>query len=93
MTVQVEVVGALRLMNARFVFPWWAATAAFAVIVTPPTGRTHNEQVWLVERTFAWLGLSRRLAKDHERLPETGEAMILWSMSRIMLRRLAGAAH
>jgi transposase len=29
-----------------------------------------------VERTFAWLGLSRRLSKDYERLPETAEAMI-----------------
>lgn len=48
---------------------------------------------WVVERTFAWLGLSRRLSKDYERLPETGEAMIYGvSMSRLMLRRLARAA-
>src|SRR5918912_2885985 len=46
---------------------------------------------WVVERTFAWLGLSRRLSKDYERLPETGEAMIYGAMSRIMLRRLARA--
>ena len=26
---------------------------------------------WVVERTFAWLGQARRLAKDYERLPET----------------------
>lgn len=49
---------------------------------------------WVVERTFAWLGQARRLAKDYERLPETGVAMIHWAMSRIMLlRRLAGAAR
>ena len=30
---------------------------------------------WVVERTFAWLGQARRLAKDYERLPETGVAM------------------
>ena len=47
---------------------------------------------WVVERTFAWLGLSRRFSKDYERLPETGEAMIYGAMSRIMLRRLARAA-
>ena len=47
---------------------------------------------WVVERTFAWLGQARRLAKDYERLPETGVAMIYWAMSRIMLRRLARAA-
>lgn len=48
---------------------------------------------WVVERTFAWLGQARRLAKDYERLPETGVAMIHAAMSRIMLRRLAGAAR
>ena len=46
---------------------------------------------WVVERTFAWLGQARRLAKDYERLPETAVAMIYWAMSRIMLRRLVRA--
>ena len=31
---------------------------------------------WVVERTFAWLGLSRRFSRDYERLPETAERMI-----------------
>jgi putative transposase len=31
---------------------------------------------WVVERTFSWLGQNRRLSKDYERLPETGEALI-----------------
>jgi putative transposase len=44
---------------------------------------------WVVERTFAWLGQSRRLARDYEHLPHTGETMIHAAMSRIMLRRLA----
>jgi putative transposase len=44
---------------------------------------------WVVERTFAWLSRSRRLARDYERLPQTGEAMIHAAMSRIMLRRVA----
>ena len=47
---------------------------------------------WVVERTFAWLGQARRLAKDYEGLPETAVAMIHAAMSRIMLRRLARAA-
>lgn len=47
---------------------------------------------WVVERTFAWLGQARRLAKDYERLPETAVAMIYWAMSRLMLRRLARAS-
>jgi transposase len=33
------------------------------------------------------------LAKDYERLPETGVAMIHWAMSRIMLPRLTGATR
>lgn len=44
---------------------------------------------WVVERTFAWLGQSRRLSKDYEYLPESSEAMIYIAMTRIMLRRLA----
>ena len=44
---------------------------------------------WVVERTIAWLSRSRRLARDYERLPETGVAMIHTAMARIMLRRLA----
>ncbi len=47
---------------------------------------------WVVERTFARLGLSRQLSKDYERLPETVEAMIYGAMSRLMLRRLVQAA-
>ena len=47
---------------------------------------------WIVERTFGWLNRSRRLSKDYERLPETEEAMIYATMSRIMLRRLAQTA-
>ena len=44
---------------------------------------------WVVERTFGWLGRSRRLSKDYEQLPETSEAMIYAAMSRLMLKRLA----
>ena len=44
---------------------------------------------WVVERTFAWLSRSRRLARDYERLPAVGEAMTHAAMTRIMLRRLA----
>jgi putative transposase len=44
---------------------------------------------WVVERTFAWLGKYRRLSKDYEQLPQTGEAWIYLAMTRLMLRRLA----
>ncbi len=45
-------------------------------------------QRWVVERTFAWLGQSRRLSKDYEYLCEASEAMIYLAMTRIMVRRL-----
>ncbi|GAA2344846.1 DDE transposase [Streptomyces caniferus] len=44
---------------------------------------------WLVERTFAWLMRSRRLARDYEGRTDTSEAVIRWSMSMVMSRRLA----
>lgn len=43
----------------------------------------------VVEKTFAWLGRSRRLSKDYERLPQTAEALVYIAMSRLMLKRLA----
>jgi putative transposase len=48
---------------------------------------------WVVERTFGWLNNYRRLSKDYEELPNTGESLIYLAMSQIMLRRLAGTAH
>jgi putative transposase len=45
-------------------------------------------QRWVAERTFAWLGRSRRLFKDCERLPDSSVAMIQVSMIHRMLRRL-----
>ena len=44
---------------------------------------------WVVERTFAWLNLNRRLSKSYERLTQTDEAYVYIAMTRIMLRRLA----
>jgi putative transposase len=44
---------------------------------------------WVVERTFAWWGHSRRLSTAYERLCASSEAMISAVMSRLMVRRLA----
>ncbi len=56
----------------------------------PPEGpRPFLPIRWIVERTFSWLGQNRRLSKDYERLPETGETFIYVAMSRLMARRLA----
>ena len=43
----------------------------------------------VIERTSAWLGRSRRLARDHERLPGTAEATIHGAMTRLMPKRIA----
>ena len=43
---------------------------------------------WVVARDFAWLGQSRRLSKDDERLCTTSEAMIYVCLIRLLLRRL-----
>jgi transposase len=43
---------------------------------------------WIVERTFAWLGNSRRLSKDYEGDPKTSEFIICLTMTRLMLKRL-----
>jgi putative transposase len=44
---------------------------------------------WTVERTFAWLGRSRRLSKVYEELAETTVAWVYAAMIHLMLRRLA----
>src|SRR3954468_13946231 len=44
---------------------------------------------WIVERTFAWLGRCRRLAKDFGNLAVNALAFLCPGMIRLMLRRLA----
>ena len=44
---------------------------------------------WVIERTFAWLGRNRRLAKDFERLIDTSTAMAVLSIIQLLIRRLA----
>ena len=43
---------------------------------------------WVVERTYAWLGRYRRLAKDYEYLPATSESTIYLAMAFTLLHRL-----
>ncbi|MGW4825888.1 IS5 family transposase [Streptomyces sp. NPDC004227] len=44
---------------------------------------------WIVERLFAHLMQSRRLVRDFERRTSSAEAMVYWSMTLLMTRRLA----
>ncbi len=43
---------------------------------------------WVIERTFGWLMLHRRLARDYETLPQRSATQIHWAMIDLMSRRL-----
>ena len=43
---------------------------------------------WVVERTFAWFGRNRRLAKDFENLADTLTAFVALASIQFALRRL-----
>ena len=44
---------------------------------------------WVVERTNAWNGRSRRLSKDYERRTDSSESMVRVNSIRLLLNRLA----
>ncbi|WP_081178425.1 transposase [Rickettsia bellii] len=44
--------------------------------------------IWIVERSFAWLGDFRRLSKDYEMTTSSAKAFIQLAFSRIMLKNL-----
>jgi len=70
---------------------WAEKTAQFVLEYRLQTEGTN----WLfrfavaLERTFAWLGNYRRLARDYEINPRTSEAWIKIAMIHLMVRRLA----
>jgi transposase len=47
---------------------------------------------WVVERTFAWFGRCRRLAKDWECLNRKGRAFLRLPSIRLMMRKLCNPA-
>lgn len=48
---------------------------------------------WVGERTFAWMGRSRRMSKDYEYLTSSSESMVCLTMIRLMLRRLTDTSE
>lgn len=46
---------------------------------------------WVIERTFAWFGRNRRLAKDFEQTIASAQAWIMIASIRVLSRRLARA--
>lgn len=68
--------------------PWWIE------IVQRPTGVKGFQLLprrWVVERTFAWLGRNRRLAKDFEASLASAQAWLLIASIRLLARRIARA--
>ena len=64
-------------------------------IVSRPSGAQGFVKLprrWVVERTNAWNGRSRRLSKDYERRLDSSESMIRVSAIHLLLRRLAPPA-
>ena len=60
-------------------------------VVERPAGSVGFVKVakrWVVERTFAWIGRSRRNSRDYERLERSSEAMIMVGSIHRMLRTL-----
>jgi putative transposase len=77
---------------------WMAAHRAgwHLEVKTRPEGTrgfTPLEKRWVVERTNAWNGRSRRNSKDYERSIESSTAMIQISNIHLMLNRLAPCGH
>lgn len=76
----------------RFQDIFHTLTGVHIEVVKRPADQHHFQiqpKRWVVERTFAWLSNSRRLAKDYELYFKSSAAMIYVAMSRLMLRRLA----
>lgn len=51
-------------------------------------GFTPIPKRWAVERTYGWLMLHCRSARDHETLPTRSEAVIHIAMTDLMARRI-----
>ena len=47
---------------------------------------------WVVERTFGWSGLYRRLSRDYEHSTRSSEAIVYLAMIHLMVRRLTKPA-
>jgi transposase len=63
------------------------------VVVKDPAVKGFAPNVrWPVERTFGWLMLHRRLARDYEGSAEHSVSLIRWAMIGTMSRRLTGEA-
>jgi len=89
---RLEVVFADNKYHNYELYEWLEEHADYRLCIVRRPEQTKGFEVlpnrWVVERTFAWLGRSRRLSKDYERLVETSTAMIMVSAIHMMVKRL-----
>jgi putative transposase len=76
--------------TADWVWNWRRAyPVRLAVVRRGGPGFEVLPRLWVVERTFAWLGRNRRLSKDYEETTTGSEAFVKLAMCHLMARRLA----
>jgi putative transposase len=75
----------------RFLDEFQRNTGVHLAVLKRDPERRHpvGAKRWVVERTFAWFGHARRLAKDYELYFKSSAAMIYAAMIRLQLARLA----
>jgi transposase len=66
-----------------------AAPRPVEIIKRSDAGFVVQPKRWVVERTFAWACINRRLARDVERFAETARALFQIAMIKLMSRRIA----
>jgi transposase len=65
-----------------------AAPRSVEIIKRTDTGFVVQPKRWVIERTFAWACINRRLAKDFERFAATAQALFQIAMIKLMTRRI-----
>ncbi len=67
-----------------------ATPIAIEIVTGPPNQRGFivQKRRWVVERTFAWLGRNRRLARDYERTASTALAFIVLAAAAVLMKRI-----
>ena len=74
-------------IELEVVYPWWRNLKRYFPDFVDEMGFQPGFHVlprrWVVERTFAWLGRSRRLSRDYERLLTSSEALIYITSVRL----------
>lgn len=66
-----------------------AAPRPVEIIKRTDAGFVVQAKRWVIERTFAWVCVNRRLAKDFERFSVTAQALFQIAMIKLMTRRIA----